>query len=121
MSKTIGDRIKEKRIEKDMTLEALSLRVGVKRQTLSRYETGVITKVPSDKIEKIAEALNTTPAYLMGWEEAEAKADTLASITLAMFDDDELRSCVEAIVELKKRDPDSFNIISDLVEKLRKK
>ena len=30
---------------------------------------GVITNIPSDKVEAIAEILKTTPAYLMGWEE----------------------------------------------------
>lgn len=64
---TIGQRIHLKRIEKDMTLEELAVRVGVSRQTLSRYETGVIGNIPSDKMELLADALNTTPAFLMGW------------------------------------------------------
>lgn len=67
---TVGERIKEKREACDMTLEELSKHVGVSRQTLSRYETGVIKGVPSDKLELIAQTLNTTPAYLMGWEDS---------------------------------------------------
>lgn len=67
---TLGQRIKKLREEREMTLDTLSKHVGVTRQTLSRYETGVITAVPSDKIELLASALGTTPAYLMGWEEA---------------------------------------------------
>ena len=65
---TIGRRIKYARERANMTLEQLSVYVGVSRQTLSRYETGVIGNIPSDKIEDIATALHTTPAYLMGWE-----------------------------------------------------
>jgi repressor LexA len=68
ISVSIGRRIHSERLKKDMTLEDLAKIVGVSRQTLSRYETGVISNIPSDKIEQISEALNTTPAYLMGWE-----------------------------------------------------
>nr|DAH68911.1 MAG TPA: Cro/C1-type HTH DNA-binding domain protein [Caudoviricetes sp.] len=66
---TIGERIRKKREERGMTLEELSKYIDVSRQTMSRYETGAIKGVPSDKIELIASALRTTPAYLMGWEE----------------------------------------------------
>lgn len=64
----IGENIKRNRLLKDMTLEELSQKVGVSRQTLSRYETGVINNIPSDKIEALALALGTTPGILMGWE-----------------------------------------------------
>jgi len=66
---TIGERIKYSREKQGMTLEQLGKHVGVAAQTLSRYETGVISGIPSDRIESIAKALHTTPAYLMGWEE----------------------------------------------------
>ena len=49
-----------------MMLEELSKYIDVSRQTMSRYETGAIKGVPSDKIELITSALRTTPAYLMG-------------------------------------------------------
>lgn len=66
---TIGDRIKDARTALDMTLEDVAQQVGLSRQTLSRYETGVISNIPSDKIEELAKALKTSPSYLMGWEE----------------------------------------------------
>lgn len=64
---SIGERIRLKRKQKSMTLEELSRFVGVSRQTLSRYENNIIA-VPSDRMELIATALDTTPAYLMGWD-----------------------------------------------------
>lgn len=64
----IGDRIRECRISKRKTLEQVADAVGVSRQTMSRYETGVIGNIPSDKIEAIAKYLNTTPSSLMGWD-----------------------------------------------------
>lgn len=64
----LKENIKNKRTEHKMTLEELAQKVGVSRQTIQRYESGVISNIPSDKIELIAKALDTTPAYLMGWE-----------------------------------------------------
>ena len=65
---TTGERINKRRKKMEMTLEELSKYVGVSRQTLSRYENGIIG-IPAGNIELIAKALNTTPAYLMGWED----------------------------------------------------
>ena len=65
---SIGENIHRRRIELGMTLEEVSKQVGVSRQTLSRYETGVIGNIPSDKIEALAKALRSTPAYIMGWD-----------------------------------------------------
>ncbi len=65
---TFKDRLKQKRTSKGMTLEDLGNKIGVSRQTIQRYESGVITNIPSDKIELLAKYLNTTPSYLMGWE-----------------------------------------------------
>lgn len=61
----IGKNIKSRRIDLDLTLEEVAKIVGVSRQTIQRYESGVIASIPSDKIEKLAQALNTTPAFVM--------------------------------------------------------
>lgn len=66
---SIGQNIKKRRRELDLTLEEVAKQVGLSRQTLSRYETGVIGNIPSDTIEALATILCTTPAYLMGWED----------------------------------------------------
>lgn len=63
----LKENIKMLRTQKNMTLEDLAKIVGVSRQTIQRYESGVIGNIPSDKIELIAKALNTSPADLMGW------------------------------------------------------
>lgn len=65
---SIGQNIRRRRTELDMTLEEVASRIGCSRQTVSRYENGVIGNIPSDKIEAIATVLLTTPAALMGWE-----------------------------------------------------
>lgn len=65
---TIGERIKEKRLQKKYTLEKLANEIGVTKSTVLKYENGSIA-IPSDKIEKIAKALKVSPGFLMGWEE----------------------------------------------------
>lgn len=69
---TIGETIHKLRIEKDMTLEELGKAIHVGRSTIFKYETGEVKNIPFDRILRLAEALNTTPGYLMGWEEEEA-------------------------------------------------
>ena len=66
---SIGNRIKTLRLALKYTLEELGVAVGVSKATIQRYETGIISNIPSDKIELLAKALKTSPAYLMGWEE----------------------------------------------------
>ena len=64
----IGNRIHVKRKEKKLTLEQLANSIGTSKQTIQRYESGAISNIPSDKIEKIAKLLDTSPSYLMGWD-----------------------------------------------------
>ncbi|ERT60258.1 helix-turn-helix domain-containing protein [Megasphaera vaginalis (ex Srinivasan et al. 2021)] len=68
---TLNENIKRTRLQQKMTLDDVAKIVGVSRQTIQRYESGVIGNIPSDRIEKIALALHTTPGALMGWEQAE--------------------------------------------------
>ncbi len=63
----IANRLKELRLTKGLTLEEVAERVGTSKQTIHRYENGVIANIPHDKIEKLAIALATTPSDLMGW------------------------------------------------------
>lgn len=69
-----GSRIKSARVSKDMTLDEVAKRIRTTRQTLSRYETGIIQNIPSDKIEALAAVLDVTPAYIMGWKEENGNA-----------------------------------------------
>ena len=69
----IGERIRLKRKEARLTLDDVAKQIGVSRQTMSRYETGVISNIPSDKIEAIAKIVDTTPWALMGWEGEDGK------------------------------------------------
>lgn len=64
----IGNRIKQRRIDLDISAEDLAVMIGKSRATIYRYENGDIENLPTTVLEPLAEALETTPAYLMGWE-----------------------------------------------------
>lgn len=63
----IANKLKELRKKKGLTLEELASTLGTSKQTIHRYENGVISNIPPEKVELLAGALSTTPAELMGW------------------------------------------------------
>ena len=65
----VANRLKVLRKQKGLTLEELAARLGTSKQTIHRYENGVIANIPKEKIERLAEELGTTPSELMGWGE----------------------------------------------------
>lgn len=68
---TVGNRIKMAREAKQITQEELGATCGTTKQSIFKYESGVVTNIPLDRLEKIAVALDVSPAYLMGWDEPE--------------------------------------------------
>ena len=66
---TLYDRIKSRRTELGLTVEELAHKMGYKdKSSISKIENGK-ADIPQSKIAAFADALGTTPAYLMGWEE----------------------------------------------------
>ena len=68
MNMNVGERIKQRRKQLGMTAEQLGKKIGKGTATIYRYENGEIEKIDASKLMPIADALLTTPAYLMGWE-----------------------------------------------------
>lgn len=65
----VGERIKSRRKEIGLSAEEVAKELGVSPATVYRYESNDIMNMRIDKLEPIAKALRTTPAYLMGWED----------------------------------------------------
>lgn len=65
------DLLRTQRLRIGKTMEQIGAEVGVSKATVQRWESGEIKNVRRDKIAKLAKALDTTPAYLMGWDVAE--------------------------------------------------
>lgn len=84
----LKENIKMKRLENKMTMEELAKKIGTSKPTIQRYESGKITNIPSDKIEAMARALNTTPEFLMGWKTRESTTVTDNDVKVALFGGD---------------------------------
>lgn len=64
--KLLGQRIKEARIARDLTIDELASTVGLNKSTISRYERGEIESPKLPVIESIGSALSTNPSWLIG-------------------------------------------------------
>ena len=76
----LANKIKEKIREKGLTLEDVARALGTSKQTIHRYENGVISNIPHDKIEKLADVLSISPTELMGWDDVSFTYDNILQI-----------------------------------------
>ena len=71
---TLGEKIFMLRKQHGLTLEDVGNAVGVGKSTVRKWENGIIANMKRDKIQALANILQTTPQFLMGWEEKEKTA-----------------------------------------------
>ena len=71
-NKAVGLRIKEARINSRLSLKDLGTKVGLSEGTMQRYETGQIKGVDVNLLKKIADVLECSEAYIMGWEDVKS-------------------------------------------------
>ena len=74
---SLADNIRNNRKRVCLTQEELADKLGLKKQTVQKYESGIISNIPSDKIELMAKIFDTTPAELMGWNTIKAEKPAL--------------------------------------------
>ena len=104
-----GQIIRKMRKEYDMTLDDLAELLNTTRQTIHKYENDIITNIPSDKIEILANTFHVSPAYIMGWE-----SDALQELDVKIKFDDyfPLHYCTNlsagSLEELLDNDPDAI-------------
>lgn len=116
---TKGERIKHLRESKGLTQEELAKLLDTKRQTVSKYEQGIVTNIPSDKLEAMSRILDTTPEYILGWEpasnEAKKNSEAIADLASRMLIDNDFYCLVKdlgALSESRFRDArDMFNLL----------
>lgn len=104
---TTGERLKLRRKEIGFSAEKVADQLGVSPATIYRYEKGDIKKVPVDSLAELAKILQTTPAYLMGWESQADQAeinDLLAQIQAS--EEKEQSRIAEMIQDFKKLNDD---------------
>ena len=80
----VGINIRERREELGLSQSALAEAINESRQTIYKYESGLVSNIPIVKLEAIAEVLQCSPTDLTGWEAKTSpvvKEDSLPYIT----------------------------------------
>ena len=81
MGLTLGEKIRAARESAGLTQEDLGKLCKTTKQTIYKYETGIVTNIPIDKLETIANALGISATSLLGWESEKALAESDKRIT----------------------------------------
>jgi transcriptional regulator with XRE-family HTH domain len=102
---TIGEKIKNLRINHSLTQEELAIAAKTTKQTIHKYETGIIENIPASKIKAIADKLKTTPSYLMGWEESteQTKEDAVSDIFVKLRENNLFLTATQKLYNLNEQ------------------
>lgn len=65
---TRGEAIKDLRKKAGLSQEELAKKLNTTKQTIYKYESGIVTNIPSDKIEMMSRIFGVSPAVIMGWD-----------------------------------------------------
>lgn len=68
----LPEALRRRRKELGLTLSQIADQMGVTEATVQRWESGNIKTIRHEKIAKLAEVLDVSPATLMGWDDSTA-------------------------------------------------
>ena len=115
-------RLKQVIDESGLTYSQLESKTGISKSALQRYATGATKKIPVDTIVAIAQVLNVSASWIMGWSEEDSKSNVTFSpvtdddIKFALFGDnqeitdemyEEVKSFAEYVKQKYKKGTDS--------------
>ncbi len=66
----MGKRIHDKRVELGLTMEELGNKLGVQKQSISKWENGQVSNINRSCIAAMSELFGCNPVWLMGFEDA---------------------------------------------------
>lgn len=128
---TIGERIRNRRIELNMTQDELAKKAGYKsRSSINKIELS--RDLPLRKISKVAAALDITPTELCGWEETDSETpaettdnikmeyklhnDIVVEIEKLNLKEEQLKRLMRFLVLYSQLPPDKQKAIESLLE-----
>ena len=108
--KTVGDRIREKRIELGLSQEEVAKRMGLSgRSSVTRLEKS--EDITLKNVKRIADALGCSYSYIMGWEDEEISAKVAADL----LDDPEMVGYVSKLMRLDEKSKKQIYSLIDLL------
>lgn len=73
-------RIRERRLALNLTQEDLAHRLGMQKSAIAKYESGRVENIKRSVVAKMAEILECSPAYLMGWDDGDTQIPSFSNI-----------------------------------------
>ena len=96
-----GEKIKQLRLERGLTLEEVGSLVGVGKSTVRKWETGAIANMRRDKIAKLANALGVTPLDIMNLYELPSSPASPSAPELSQEEEELVRDYRDASDEIR--------------------
>ena len=73
-------RIRERRLALNLTQEDLAHRLGMQKSAIAKYESGRVENIKRSVVAKMAEILECSPAYLMGWDDGDTQIPSFSNV-----------------------------------------
>lgn len=83
--KTIGGRIRSRRLQLGITMEELGESIGVTRQTVCRYENGIVKNIPLGVLISLTGTLGISADYLLGLTDTCTRRDDVCAVQLPRY------------------------------------
>jgi transcriptional regulator with XRE-family HTH domain len=109
----IGDKIRNARLQKGLTQEALGELLGVQKSAIAKYESGRVVNIKRSTLKKISDVLGIRPAELI--TDIETKPVELAELHADMLQDEDM---VEIYTYLKNLNAKKRAIVKELARSL---
>lgn len=105
----VGDRIKARRQELQMSQRELAARMGYSNHsTITRIEAGSVD-LPQSRISQFAEALGVTPAHLMGWD---AEPEDMGGLAAEVLTSPDLLQLVQDYLSVSEADQYALRLMA---------
>lgn len=108
---TFGKRMRERRLELEMTLDQLDEATAYPRSVLSSIETGRVEEPSPSAAKRIADALQTTPGWLYGLTERKSP----------LTKEEIHKEVKQAYGKMVKEDVVAFGVMLTAIAKARRK
>lgn len=115
----MAERIKERRLALKLTQEELGNKIGLQKSAIAKYENGRVENVKRSIIQKMAQALECSPSYLLGFDEDEYYYDpNTAALAEQMKNSEEMAMLFD---EARDAEPEDIKAIYNMLLALKRK
>lgn len=96
---TLGQKIHDLRLQRDMTMEELAQKIGVQRSAVNKYEKGIVVDLKRSTIAALARVFGVSPSYFIDDDAFEDDEETLLGLFRQLGPDGQ-RIAIERVQEL---------------------